>query len=58
MSQNDTKVVGQMAGRRDEMTGDQFRASKWGVRGLAFSAGNCMNCTPYTLVPSYFVLEY
>lgn len=31
-----------MAGRRDEVTGDQFRDSKWGVRwlgGLHFLLG-------------------
>lgn len=28
-----------MAGRRDKVTGDQFRASKWGVRGLHFLLG-------------------
>lgn len=49
---------GKWLGDATRVTGDQFRDSKWGVRGLAFSAGNWANwanCTEYTLVSSYFV---
>lgn len=44
-----------MAGRRDEVTSDQFRkvsGGLGGIRGLAFSAGNCMNSAPYGVYPS------
>lgn len=48
-----------MAGRRDKVTGDQFRASKWGGLGACIFCWELyeLNCTEYGVYPSTFVLR-